>query len=156
MSIAPVVRSVTVKAAPARAFELFTTHAERWWSADHHIGKQPFAAIVMEPRPGGRWFERDAQGIECQWGEVLAWEPPGRVLLAWRLNRQFEFDPAFLTEVELTFAAEGAGTRVTLEHRNLERFGADVAAFAASLNGGWTAILEGFAATDHLQKEPAS
>lgn len=158
MSIAPVVRTVTVKAAPERAFALFTTHAERWWPASHHIGKQPFVAVVMEPRTGGRWFERDAEGGECPWGEVIAWEPPKRILLAWRLNRQFEYDPTFLTEVELTFVPEGAGTRVTLEHRNLERFGADLVEFAASLNGGWTAILESFAAstTNQPQKETAS
>jgi uncharacterized protein YndB with AHSA1/START domain len=158
MTIAPLVRTVTVKAPPERAFALFTNHAERWWPASHHIGKQPFAAIVMEPRAGGRWFERDAQGLEYPWGEVMAWDPPGRILLAWRLNRKFDYDPNFSTEVELTFEPDGAGTRVTLEHRHLERFGADAAQFAASLNGGWTAILEGFAAstTNQPQKEPAS
>jgi uncharacterized protein YndB with AHSA1/START domain len=156
MSIAPVVRSVTVKAAPARAFELFTTHAERWWSADHHIGKQPFAAIVMEPRPGGRWFERDADGVECDWGKVLAWQPPGRVVLAWQLNSQFAYDPDFVTEVELTFeAAEGGRTRVTLEHRDLERFGTDAAKQRALLDGGWPAIIAAFGvfADAQLQEE---
>ena len=86
MTIAPVVKSVNVKAAPKRAFELFTGEMGRWWPARMQIGKSPFAAIVVEPRPGGRWFERDAEGAECEWGKVLAWEPPARVLLGWQLK----------------------------------------------------------------------
>jgi len=31
MSIAPIVRSVTVKASPSRTFELFAGQMERWW-----------------------------------------------------------------------------------------------------------------------------
>ncbi len=103
-------------------------------------------AIVIEPRPKGRWFERDADGNEAQWGDVLAWEPPSRLLLAWRLNTQWTYDPNLLTEVEMTFVpAEGGGTLVTLEHRNLERFGVDGAQHVAKLGGGWPTRLSDFA-----------
>ena len=143
MSIAPIVRTVEVKAAPARAFDLFTSRIGDWWPKG--IGKAPHVAIVMEPQVGGRWFERDADGNETQWGKVLSWEPPARVLLAWQINTRWSFDPDLMTEVELTFApAEGGGTLVTLEHRNLERFGADAVPHVERLRGGWPTHLAVF------------
>jgi uncharacterized protein YndB with AHSA1/START domain len=145
MSIAPIVRTVQVKAAPARAFDLFATQMEHWWPKGRTIGKSPHVAIIVEPRAGGRWFERDADGNETRWGKVLAWEPPSRLLLGWQIDCQWGYDPDILTEVELTFApAEGGGTLVTLEHRNLERFGADAARHAEKLRGGWPAHLADF------------
>jgi uncharacterized protein YndB with AHSA1/START domain len=146
MSIAPVVKSVTVKASPERAFELFTGQMGRWWPVGKTIGKSPHVAVVVEPRAGGRWFERDAAGLETNWGKVLAWEPPKRVLLGWQLNSQFAYDPEFLTEVELTFTPAAGGAIVTLEHRNLERFGDDAEKVAAQINMGWPKFLAEFAA----------
>jgi uncharacterized protein YndB with AHSA1/START domain len=138
MSIAPVVCSVPVKAPPARAFDLFVTRMSDWWPKGRTLGKNPHVAIVIEPRDGGAWFERDAEGAEMQWGRVLAWEPPSRLLLAWQLDSQFRFSPDFMTEVELTFApAEAGGTLVRLEHRNLERYGADAALVASKVGPGW-------------------
>ena len=64
MTIAPIVRSVQVKAAPARAFDLFTSHIEHWWPKGRTIGKAPHVALVLEPWAGGQWFERDANGNE--------------------------------------------------------------------------------------------
>jgi uncharacterized protein YndB with AHSA1/START domain len=146
MSIAPIVRTVQVKASPPRAFALFATRMEDWWPKGRTIGKNPHVAIVVEPGAGGRWFERDADGQETHWGKVLAWEPPTRLLLAWQINSQWTHDPDLVTEVELTFApAEGGGTLVTLEHRNLERFGADAARHAELLGGGWPGFLAQFA-----------
>ncbi len=146
MSIAPVLQSVEVKASPARAFELFTSHMGKWWPKGKTLGPNPHADIVIEPHPGGRWFERDAEGNEVQWGRVLAWEPPQRVLLGWQLNSQWRYDPDFLTELELSFAAlAGGGTRVTLEHRNLERYGADAEDYAGKLRGGWPTFVDHFA-----------
>jgi uncharacterized protein YndB with AHSA1/START domain len=152
MSIAPIIKSVTVKQTPVRAFELFASQMERWWPAGKTIGKNPRVAIVLEPRVGGRWFERDAEGNETHWGKVLAWDPPTRLLLGWQINSQWRYDSDFLTEVELIFAAaEGGGTRVTLEHRNLERFGADAAKHAQALGSGWPAVLADFTAYAYTQ-----
>jgi uncharacterized protein YndB with AHSA1/START domain len=146
MSIAPIVCTVEVKAAPARAFELFASQMERWWPKGRTIGKAPHVAIVIEPQAGGKWFERDADGNETHWGKVLAWEPPSRLLLGWQINTAWVHDPDLLTEVELTFApAEGGGTHVTLEHRHLERFGGDAARHAERLGGGWPTKLAEFA-----------
>jgi len=146
MSIMPIVQTIQVKAAPARAFELFATRMGEWWPRGRTVGQNPHTDIVIEPRVDGRWFERDADGNETQWGKVLAWEPPLRLLLGWQLNTQWRYDQDFLTEVELSFAsAQGGGTLVRLEHRNLERFGADAETRRTSLNGGWPALLDAFA-----------
>lgn len=156
MTIAPVVKTVEVKCAPARAFELFSTRMGSWWPATHHTGATPFEVVVIEPKAGGRWFERDAAGVETQWGRVLGWSPPGRVLLAWQLNADFKFDPDFETELEITFEALASGTRVRLEHRDLERFGARAQEIADMLRGGWPTIVDGYAAfADQSQTQGA-
>ena len=146
MTIAPIVHTVQVKAPPGRAFDLFATRMGDWWPRGKTIGRDPHAAIVIEPNAGGRWFERDAEGVETNWGKVLAWEPPTRLLLGWQLDSRFAYDPEFLTEVELTFApAAGGGAIVTLEHRNLERFGDDAEKVAAQISQGWPELLAQFA-----------
>jgi uncharacterized protein YndB with AHSA1/START domain len=146
MTIAPIVRTVTVKAPPQTAFDRFTQQMAQWWPPEHHTGSEPFHEIVIEPRVGGRWFERDKNGVETQWGKVLTWQPTGRIVLAWQLTAEFQFDPDFVTELELTFAPQGSGTKVTLEHRNLERYGAAAEKMREMLNGGWPGIVENYAA----------
>ncbi len=144
---APVRQQVRVKAAPGRAFEVFTAGMGRWWKPSHSINASPLKDVVIEPSVGGRWFERGEDGRECEWGKVLAWEPPHRLVLAWQIGADWKYDPELMTEVEVRFAADGAGfTRVEFEHRKLERYG-DVAAkvreFISSA-GGWPALLEAF------------
>jgi uncharacterized protein YndB with AHSA1/START domain len=146
MSIAPVVKTVRVSLPPERAFTAFVEGISQWWQKGKTIGAEPHVAIVIEPRAGGRWFERDAQGTECDWGQVLAWEPPHRLLLGWQLDAKFRYDPAILTEVELSFSPTGSGTSVTLEHRNLERFGADAPKVRESIGEGWPFHLDAYAA----------
>jgi uncharacterized protein YndB with AHSA1/START domain len=145
MTIAPVVVSVRVAAPPDRAFALFAGDMGRWWPAGMAVGAKPHTDVIVEPCTGGRWFERDEDGVETPWGKVLAWEPPGRLLLGWQLDSRFTYDPNFLTEVELTFVADGkGGSTVTLEHRNLERFGADAEKVAGQVGGGWPRIIGNF------------
>ena len=156
MTIAPIIHSVQVKAPPSRAFDLFATRMGDWWPRGKTIGKAPHAAIVVEPSIGGRLFERDAGGNETQWGKVLAWEPPSRLLLGWQINTQWGYDPNLLTELELTFApADGGGTLVRLEHRNLERLGADAERFADSIRGGWPKMVGEFARLADAEAVPA-
>ncbi len=58
----------------------------------------------------GRWYERGEDGSECEWGRVLAWNPPDGLTLAWQLNAAFKFDPALVTEVEVKFVPLAART----------------------------------------------
>lgn len=148
-NVAPVRKTVTVAAPIALAFEVFTSRIETWWPmASHHIGEAACAAVVIEPRAGGRWYERGVDGTECAWGHVRLWEPPTRVVLGWQLNAQWKFDSALLTEVEVRFTAIDAGTtRVELEHRGLEAYGAQAVAMQQifSSPSGWNGMLEEYA-----------
>jgi len=153
MTIAPVRRSIHTKAPPARAFEIFTGRMGRWWPRGRTVGQAPHADIVLEPHVGGRWFERNDEGRETQWGKVLVWEPPVRLVLAWQLDGEKRYDPELITEVEITFApADGGGTEVRLEHRNLERFRKNRDAWAAAVESGWTDMVRIFG--DYLDRLP--
>lgn len=146
---APVRKSVTVRASPARAFETFTAGFARWWPPSHSIGSAPMVRAVIEPRVGGRWYEIGEDGSECDWGEVLAWEPPQRLLLAWRLGADWRYDPKLLTEVEIRFVGlNDTETRVELEHRLLENMGAiaEQARQAFDADGGWGGMLAAYRA----------
>jgi len=144
---APIRKSIRVDVAPARAFEIFTSGMNRWWLKTHTINptKSPIKNIVVEPRAGGRWFERGEDGSECNWGKVLAWEPPTRLLLAWQINGRWQFDPALITEVDIRFTPDGNGARVELEHRKLEVLGDQAEAMAQAFTGGWGVLLDSFA-----------
>ncbi len=147
---APVRRSIEVNASQAKAFEVFTRKTSTWWPKQHHIGKAPLAEAIIEPHVGGRWYERGEDGSVCEWGRVLAWNPPHSVVLAWQLTASFQFDPNFVTEVEVKFVALAEGrTRVELEHRNLDRYGdaADRVRDQIGADTGWGAILRSFGAT---------
>jgi len=147
---APVKRSIEVKSARAKAFDVFANKTSSWWPKSHHIGKSPMAKSVIEPKAGGRWYEVGEDGTECQWGYVVAWNPPEGLTLAWQLNSQWQFDPKIVTEVEVKFTALGPSlTRVELEHRHLERFGdattVETVRKSIDSDGGWPAILRAFA-----------
>jgi hypothetical protein len=86
-------KSVRVQGSVERAFSIFVEQMETWWPADHHIGKEAFQSIFVEPRVGGRWYERDAKGNECSWGHVLAWEGRPRVTFWWHLRAYLKFNP---------------------------------------------------------------
>jgi uncharacterized protein YndB with AHSA1/START domain len=147
MSIDPLVRSVEVRTPPEKSFDLFVRNIGQWWTPGKTLGAKPHVDIVIEPFPGGRWYERDSDGNETQWGKVIAYHPPTQLVLGWQITADWVFEPSFLTEVELTFAPiAGGGTLVTLEHRNLERFGRDAARVAEQIGQGWPARLGDYAA----------
>ena len=153
MSTTPVVPvlsgTATVAMDAERAFGFFTESFGSWWPADYHIGQAEMADAVIEPREGGRWYERGVDGEECDWGRVLAYEPPDRLLLSWQLDEEFEPDPdpSTASEVEVTFTREGEGTRVVLEHRGFERRadGGAQAAESVAGEGGWSGLLAAYA-----------
>jgi uncharacterized protein YndB with AHSA1/START domain len=118
-------KTLTVKASAAVAWRVFTAKIGTWWPlADYTIGSSRAVDAVIEPRVGGRWYERGEDGSTCDWGTVLAWEPPSRLVLTWDIGADWKYDPNLGTEIEIRFTAEGdRQTRVDLEHRRLDRYG---------------------------------
>jgi len=150
-------KSIHVEASPERAFDVFCRRMTEWWPLDTHtISKVQTTEAVIEPVVGGRWFGRCIDGSECDWGRVLAWEPPSRVVLGWEITADWQHDANLKTEVEIRFTREGTGTRVELEHRLLERYGDKAHQMRGIFDsdGGWTGLLARFAA--HAEKSTGS
>lgn len=130
-------KSVTVNVPVEQAFEAFTDGIANWWPlATHSYGGEKAMAAVFEGREGGRVYERQEDGTEADWAEVVAWEPPRRFVLDWKISP---------SEVEVRFTDEGAGvTRVDLEHRDWERAGEGAEAKRENYDGGWDVVLGRF------------
>jgi uncharacterized protein YndB with AHSA1/START domain len=118
-------KTMSVKAPLDVAWRVFTEKMGTWWPLAHYkIGKANAVDAVVEPRVGGRWYERGEDGSTCDWGRVLAWEPNSRLVLTWDITADWQFDPKLNTEIEVRFIADGKdATRVELEHRHLDRYG---------------------------------
>jgi len=149
--LAPVKKSITVKASVEHAFKVFTDGFDSWWPRSHHIGQQAMVKAVIETRAGGRCFGREADGTECDWGRVLTWEPPNRFVLAWQIDPKWQYEPDLnkASEVEVRFTPEAGGlTRVDLEHRHFERHGEGLGAVRSAVDspGGWSGLLLTYAA----------
>jgi uncharacterized protein YndB with AHSA1/START domain len=100
-------------------------------------------------KAGGRWYEIGEDGSQCDGGEALAWEPPTRLVLAWRIGADWRYDSEVLTEVDIRFVSVGERlTRVDLEHRLLENMGdsAEAARGTFDSESGWSTLLAGYGA----------
>ena len=144
--------TATVNLPQSEAFSFFTRSIGSWWPNEYHIGQADMVDTVLEPRVDGRWYERGADGSECDWGRVLVWEPPHRLVVTWQINGhwQFDDDPQRASEIEVRFVADGPGvTRVTLDHRHLDRLvqGQAMHDQIAGGGGGWGTVLGRFAST---------
>lgn len=134
-----------------RAFKVFTERFDRIKPREHNMLGVQIAESIFEPRAGGRVYDRGIDGSECQWGRVLAYEPPTRIVFTWDISPrwQIETDPTRSSEVEIRFIAEAERrTRVELEHRHIERHGDGWQGLAEGVRGdqGWPLYLERFAA----------
>jgi uncharacterized protein YndB with AHSA1/START domain len=143
-TVEPVRRTVTVNRPVEDAFRVFTEGIATWWPLRSHSiegmaseGTRAPETVVLEGRPGARLYERMTTGEEGYWGTVTHWEPPHRVVIAWKVNP----NAAAPTEIEVSFSPEAAGTRVVLEHRGWERLGSDAAEARASYADGWVGVM---------------
>jgi len=107
ITIAPVRKSIRVKASQAHAFEVFTSGIARWWPRTHSIGDTPVKAVVMETRLGGRWYQLCEDGSQATVGKILRWEPPHSFVVSWDVNSQWKADTTVSSEVEVRFVADG-------------------------------------------------
>lgn len=140
---------ITVDASVERAFRVFTERFDHIKPREHNLLPVDIAQSVIEPRVGGRIYDRGVDGSECQWGRVLAYEPPTRLVFSWEIGPKWtiEADPERRSEVEVLFIPEGERqTSVKLEHRHLERHGEGWQSVAAGVRGeqGWPLYLQRF------------
>ena len=103
------------------------------------------------PTPEARGIvDRAADGSECRWARILAFDPPDRVVFSWDISPRWtiETDQARTSEVEVRFYAETPDrTRVDLEHRHIDRHGPGWEAVTDAIDGpeGWPLYLDRYA-----------
>ena len=147
---------------PAEAFRAFTEDIDRWWRRGlaYRVQGPGRGLLRLEPWVGGRLFEQfDGVGAVgtphvVQTGTVRVWDPPHRLVFAWRA---VNFAPGEETEVSVQFEPTAQGTRVVLEHRGFAalrpdhpvRHGQAVPAFIRSMGLWWGALLQAFQAALH-------
>jgi uncharacterized protein YndB with AHSA1/START domain len=139
-------RQIVVNASIEDAFESFVGRFGDFKPPEHNLLGAEIVETRFEPKVGGHIFDRAADGTECRWARVLAYEPPGRVVFSWDISPQWqlETDKSKSSEVEVRFVAENPQrTRLELEHRYLERHGPDWESLRDGIDsdGGWPLYL---------------
>jgi uncharacterized protein YndB with AHSA1/START domain len=134
----PIQISFDVECPVAHAFDVWTTRISSWWPRSHTVSAESDADVVLERRVGGRIYERTPTGVEHDWGEVTAFEPPRRLSYLWHIRR----DRADATEVAISFTSLGDRiTRVEIEHHGWERLGAEAETWRDRNHAAWGTLL---------------
>ncbi len=151
--------SVSVAAPAVIAFQTFTEHLDRWWVREFTwSGPRCLHTIGIEPHLNGKAYEIGPHGFRLDWGRVLVWDPPQRLVLAWQIapDRVPQPDPDRSSEVEVHFHRRDDGTLVDLEHRHFDRHGPDGAGYRQVMAVGWQELLDRFVATCEAAGAPSS
>ncbi len=120
------------------AFTVWTTRLSTWWPKGHSASGDPDTRVVLEPRLGGRIYERTSDGTEIDWGEITLWSPPSKLAYAWHIARE----RSDATDVELTFVDLGDGrTRLEIVHGGWERLGTEGLAWREANTSGWGVLI---------------
>ncbi len=139
--IEPIRISFVVECPPEHAFDTWTQRATSWWPPEHTASHEPGAHIVFEPHPGGRIFERTADGNEIEWGQVVEWDRPRRLRYLWRIAT----DAENATDVEIAFTPmPEEATRVDVEHGGWDRLGDLGPGWRDANVAGWTGVLPAY------------
>ena len=139
-----VVRTVDVAVDPATAFSVFTDEIDTWYERGPYSWNDPARAVAIRFEDG-RLLEVYEEGEPYEMGRVTAWAPGERVAFAYR-NVHLPLEG---TEVEVRFEPIAGGTRVTLEHRGLERLPPDE--YATWERRAWVRLMQVYA--DFLRGE---
>lgn len=138
-----VVRHQVVVGLPVeRAFEIFVERFGEFKPPEHNLLRAEIVETHFEPSVGGYIFDRAADGSECRWARILAYDPPARIVFSWLISPQWELetDSNNTSEVEVHFVSETPDrTRLELEHRHLDRHGPSWESLrdAIDSDGGW-------------------
>ena len=142
MTVDPLRLGFKIDCPATHAFEVWTTRISSWWPEGHSASGHPDATVTLEPRLGGRIFERTPDGTEIDWGEITLWGPPHVLGYLWHIGR----DRSDATLVELTFVDLGDGTtRLEIVHSGWESLGAEASSWREANTNGWNALMPSFA-----------
>jgi len=128
--------SVTVPVPVAEAFRIYTERAAEWLPPEHTFIKDP-QSVAMEPRVGGRFYERGADGAEVTRGTIVEWAAPNRLAVTWRIgpNWQPVADDEHASVIVVDFNPDGpSATEVVLTYTHLERHGEMAAMIRAAID----------------------
>jgi uncharacterized protein YndB with AHSA1/START domain len=100
---------VTIKAAPDK---VFAAVIHRFGEGNTRPDGQSLQ-LVLEPKPGGRWYRDRGNGIGHLWGFVQAIKPPNLLELSGPLFMSY---PA-QNHVEIKVEPVADGSKLTLRHR---------------------------------------
>jgi hypothetical protein len=141
--IEPLRLTLEVDRTAAHAFTVWTSGIATWWPSDHTVTGSPGLTVVLEPRVGGRIFERTESGAEHDWGEVTVWDPPSRLEYLWFLRA----DRSDATDVAISFVPTGGSqARVEITHTGWERLGTRGGAWRDRNHQGWSTLLPHYTA----------
>ncbi|MDF2939626.1 MAG: ATPase [Gammaproteobacteria bacterium] len=147
-------REHVVKVSQQQAFDIFVKHFSKWWPKEYSWGRDCLEFIGIEPKAGGRCFERGPHGFECQFGRVLTYNPPEEISFTWQINDKGQPDPnpknASIIKVKF-IAIEPTHTKLILNHHSIENHGENAKKYCEELNSdyGWSFILKNFIETVH-------
>jgi uncharacterized protein YndB with AHSA1/START domain len=139
-------REIVVDASIETAFAAFVERFGDFKPPEHNLLGTEISETRFEPTVGGYIYDKAADGSECRWARVLAYEPPQRVVFSWDISPQWqlEIDERYTSEVEVRFVAETPDrTRLELEHRHLDRHGPGWESLRGAIDsdGGWPLYL---------------
>jgi len=133
----PITLDFTVACSPEHAFSTWTERISQWWPKGHSVSADPGLEVVIEPRLGGRIYERTPAGDEHDWGEITSWDPPRGFGYLWHIAQ----DRSDATDVEIRFEPEGERTRVSIVQSGWERLGSRGAELRSRNHHGWDAVI---------------
>lgn len=134
--------SLHIHAVPEKVFRAYVERINDWWPWKGKDFTYSFAPkstagkeIHFEPRLGGRYYERFADGTQYDIGKITVYEPPHKLAFTWR-------GPDWPGEslIEIEFAADGEHTTLTLTHSGFDIF-KDQPEVAASYQQGSQEIM---------------
>jgi Activator of Hsp90 ATPase homolog 1-like protein len=136
--IEPLEISFDVECSVEHAFDTWTSRIEAWWPKEHTVSAERDVSVILEPRRGGRLYERTADGSEHEWGEITTWEPPTKFGYLWHIRR----DRSDATDVEISFSAlDASKTRVDIMHTGWDRLGDDGQRWRDRNTTGWNGVI---------------
>jgi uncharacterized protein YndB with AHSA1/START domain len=141
---------ITVRGSSERAFAAFTERLGDWWPPEYTwSGPGALVAIGMEGGAGGLCYEIGPHGFRCDWGRILVWDPPRRLVFTWQIGpgREPIPDGSRAGEVEVRFRdIDGGNCHVALEHRGFAKYGPEADSYRAAMASpqGWPYLLESY------------